>query len=67
MAGSTCSGATLATFGCMSGRYAFKTQTPLFSRWAAAGGPESGELVINGDVVTKFDTAATTPPGLPVR
>ena len=52
--------------GCMNGVYAFKTRTVLFSTFDTPATYESGELVTNGDVVTKFYSAANTPPGLPV-
>ncbi|HKS55143.1 MAG TPA: hypothetical protein VJS12_07655 [Steroidobacteraceae bacterium] len=50
--------------GCMNGLYTFKTRVPLLQPDGVAAF-ESGELVVNGDVVTRFYSAANTPPGLP--
>ncbi len=55
-----------AEAGCVDGLYAVKTRVPLFSRFDSQATYESGELVTNGDVVTKFYSAANTPAGLPV-
>lgn len=51
--------------GCMSGLYTFKTRVPLLNPLDTQMFA-SGELVVNGDVVTKFYSAANTPPGLPI-
>lgn len=51
--------------GCMSGPYAFKTRVPLLIPLDTAMFA-SGELVVNGDVVTKFYSAQNTPPGVPI-
>ncbi len=51
-------------FGCMNGLYAFKTRVPMVADLNSQAFT-SGELVVNGDVVTKFYSAANTPPSLP--
>lgn len=50
--------------GCTNGLYSIKTRVPLLQPDGEAIF-RSGELVINGDVVTRFYSAANTPPGLP--
>lgn len=55
-----------AEAGCMDGVYAIKTRLPLLSLFDSGERYERGELVINGDVVTKLFSAANTPPGFPV-
>jgi len=50
--------------GCMNGDYSFRTRVPLLQPDGVAAF-ESGELVVNGDVVARFYSAANTPPRLP--